>query len=169
MKVYITTTGSYSDYGIDKVFIDKKIADEYFEELKKTDQDANLEEWDTENEVNYVAKEQFSTRIDLITGKIIEGNRGYGDSTYPNRFVLGNKNAKTPEYNPKGISAEWLVRCYKENINLYNGGVFHSLVSQEHANKLAIEEYQSVLRLLNQFNLKLTYSGPYTYKVIKNG
>lgn len=50
MKIYIVTTGCYSDYCIDKVFTDKDKAEEY----RKWCRDANdLEEYDTEDDVEF--------------------------------------------------------------------------------------------------------------------
>lgn len=50
MKIYIVTTGSYSDYCINKVFTDKDKAEEY----RKWCRDANdLEEYDTEDNIEF--------------------------------------------------------------------------------------------------------------------
>lgn len=49
MKIYIVTSGSYSDYGIEKVFTNKDKA----EEFAKWCPDSNgVDEWDTEDELN---------------------------------------------------------------------------------------------------------------------
>lgn len=40
-KVYVVTSGSYSDYGIDKIFLDKEKAETYHELIKRTNYDVN--------------------------------------------------------------------------------------------------------------------------------
>ena len=48
MKVYVVTTGCYSDYSIDKIFTDRQKAENY----KEWTYDANeIEEYDTEDDV----------------------------------------------------------------------------------------------------------------------
>lgn len=46
-KVYVVTSGSYSDYGIDKIFLNKEKAEGYHELIKRTHWDVNdIEEYD---------------------------------------------------------------------------------------------------------------------------
>ncbi len=52
-KVYIVTTGSYSDYRIRKVFIDEEKAKKYMKTVGEEDayNEPQIEEWDIENNV----------------------------------------------------------------------------------------------------------------------
>jgi hypothetical protein len=50
MKVYVVTTGSYSDYGIDKVFTNKEKAEEYAEWLEDSN---DVEEYETDDNVSF--------------------------------------------------------------------------------------------------------------------
>ena len=50
MKIYIVTSGSYSDYGIEKVFIDKQKAEEYAEWLEDSN---DVEEYETDDDVSF--------------------------------------------------------------------------------------------------------------------
>jgi len=60
MKVYIVTSGTYSDYMIRKVFLDKDKAEEY----KKWIPDSNdIEEYDTSDDD--VIDKQYKIRVDL--------------------------------------------------------------------------------------------------------
>lgn len=46
-KVYVVTSGSYSDYGIDRIFLNKEKAETYHELIKRTHYDVNdIEEYD---------------------------------------------------------------------------------------------------------------------------
>ena len=56
MKVYVVTVGSYSDYRIDRIFTDRKKAENY----KEWTYDANeIEEYDTED--NFVFEKFYKT------------------------------------------------------------------------------------------------------------
>lgn len=68
MKIYVVTQGSYSDYGISKVFTDKAKAEEYREWLPYS------------NDI-----EVYETEDDLIVGKYYE-IRLYAD-IYPNGIL----------------------------------------------------------------------------------
>lgn len=48
MKIYIATSGCYSDYSIDAVFTDRKKAEMYCAIHNQVDQD--IEEWETEDD-----------------------------------------------------------------------------------------------------------------------
>lgn len=46
-KAYVVTSGSYSDYGIDRIFLSKEKAEAYHELIKRTHYDVNdIEEYD---------------------------------------------------------------------------------------------------------------------------
>lgn len=50
MKVYVVTSGSYSDYHINAVFTDQKMANAYVEQFNRGDRydPADIEEWDAD-------------------------------------------------------------------------------------------------------------------------
>lgn len=53
MTIYIVTSGAYSDYSIDAVFLDRALADEYCRLDKERDSydPARVEEWDVSDSV----------------------------------------------------------------------------------------------------------------------
>lgn len=58
MKVYVVTVGSYSDYSIDRIFTDRKKAENY----KEWTYDANeIEEYDTED--NFVFEKFYKIEV----------------------------------------------------------------------------------------------------------
>ena len=61
MKIYIVTSGIYSDYHINRVFLDKNKANEYAEWLG--DDHVTVEEYDTSD--NDTIEKQYKVRIDL--------------------------------------------------------------------------------------------------------
>lgn len=60
MKVYIVTSGTYSDYMIQKVFLDKDKAEEYRKWLPDSN---DVEEYDTSDDDTI--KKQYKVRIEL--------------------------------------------------------------------------------------------------------
>jgi hypothetical protein len=52
MKVYVITSGSYSDYGIDKVFLDKEKAEKYVELSKDKWDEPRIEIYETDENDN---------------------------------------------------------------------------------------------------------------------
>ena len=50
MKIYVVTTGCYSDYSIDRVFTDKAKAEEYAEWLEDSN---DVEEYETDDDINF--------------------------------------------------------------------------------------------------------------------
>ena len=61
MKVYVVTSGIYSDYRIERVFLDKNKASEYAEWLR--DNHVTVEEYDTSDDDTI--KKQYKVRIEL--------------------------------------------------------------------------------------------------------
>ncbi|MEE1085015.1 MAG: hypothetical protein UH850_14910 [Paludibacteraceae bacterium] len=103
MKIYIVTCGSYSDYHIEKVFTDRKKAEEY----QKWCLDANeIEEYDTEDDctinkyykiiVTYIkhdnerSTEQPSVRVERCNSKCLGYVHvsDYHDRYYPNQYTV---------------------------------------------------------------------------------
>jgi hypothetical protein len=61
MKVYVVTSGIYSDYSIERVFLDKNKASEYAEWLGSDH--VTVEEYDTSDDD--IIKKQYEVRINL--------------------------------------------------------------------------------------------------------
>lgn len=65
MKVYIVTSGCYSDYSIDAVFTDRKKAEMYCAIHNEEDQD--IEEWETEDDSITVDKPVLKRWVGIRT------------------------------------------------------------------------------------------------------
>jgi hypothetical protein len=50
MKIYIVTSGEYSEYGIDRIFLDKEKAEKYVELSQNAWNSTRLEEWETSDD-----------------------------------------------------------------------------------------------------------------------
>lgn len=128
MKVYVVTEGEYSDYCIDKVFIDKKKAMAYVSAKNGDVKNKycafyRIEEYETSDEkiqCNVDVKEYFRCRIFL------------------KKTSFRNK-CEIDEYIEKAHIAN------RENTFFINGEYFIDVFStngMEHAKKVAIEQYQ---------------------------
>lgn len=153
MKVYIITTGSYSDYSIDRVYIDEEKAKFYYENLSKCQQDVQLAEYDCG--VDYedlVSMRTWHSNIDLFSGEVKEAQSIWGDK-YSDKecYEMVRPNSRVPSYQwgEHKIDLDYPDRTYSQM------SVFRSYLSQEHANKLAIEFRQGWLRQLSELNLKM--------------
>ena len=129
--IYIVTDGTYSDYHIEAVFSELDKAEKYLAELKQmSNDDPRIEEWPVDIDQNKIAKEYWRTTINLVTGKITEGNNSMGWALPEQRVGNGSDMNEIP-YKGTGYVPD-----------VY----FVSFVSREHANKLAIEARQEFLR-----------------------
>jgi len=138
--VYIVTNGTYSDYGIVRIFSDLNKAEAYLESQKKiSDDNARIEEWPVDDDTTEIAKRLWRTDINLITGRIenYETER-YGWAT-PEQRVGPSTNMSHIPY----VTGFVPTTVY-----------FESFVSQEHANKLAVEGRQEFLRRIDPSLLK---------------
>lgn len=111
MKIYIVTTGQYSDYGISKVFLNKENAEKYVELLHKLDDydsdSACVSEFETSDEsINFISiyiKSNYSMNLD---GSDFIKSR-YSDKVIRNsrtpRFYLGRNHYNSPEYDMIGV------------------------------------------------------------------
>lgn len=78
MKVYIVTTGSYSDYSIKGVFSSVSKANQYIEKCRAfeecwLDKDFNsIEEYEMDSSLKERAYEQWAASLFLDTGEVIE-------------------------------------------------------------------------------------------------
>lgn len=121
-KIYIVTTGEYSDYRIVKVFLDKEKAEKYAEVYQKTDKCADntsVEEhvmYDDCFEITLTKPNTYYAQyIDLEDGELGWNGEKEALSTAPSFYEI--------LYGGLGLMA-------------------YSLKSKEHAKKIAIEQYQ---------------------------
>lgn len=135
-KVYVVSSGSYSDYTIRAIFIDKESADEYFHELKKCHSDADIEEHKVGRPDKAIARPVWYAYISIGTGKITEysGHR--------------MSEVELPD-SPISEEINTLIDSYARNKKFHYDAQVTSMKSQEHANKLAVELRQAVLRELS--------------------
>ena len=66
MKIYVVTAGIYSDYHIEKVFTDRKKAEEYKLWLRDSN---DVEEYDTSDDISIQKKYCVSVELDLYPNK----------------------------------------------------------------------------------------------------
>lgn len=152
-KVYLVTSGSYSDYGVNAVFLDKAEAEQYAAELNKCagHDDADVDEWDVGRpQDGKVLRQCWEARIDAKTGAM-PANEEFAPN-FPG-WMMASPNAKVDrEYD---VAHE--ARCFMNPLSRSWGLPLQpcivrrvSFVSQEHANKLAIEARQEILRVAAQ-------------------
>jgi hypothetical protein len=78
MKVYIITSGEYSDYGIDKVFIDKEKAEEWIRLNQRRYDVPKIEEWNTSDESFIIGKYQIKKYITVnYESESFNGGEGF--------------------------------------------------------------------------------------------
>lgn len=68
MKVYVVTSGSYSDYGINAIFSTKELAEEYIKEVWKNSTSCNgVNEWelDTDDPNKFKDKKFFQIKMNF--------------------------------------------------------------------------------------------------------
>ena len=66
MKIYVVTAGIYSDYHIEKVFTDRKKAEEYKLWLRDSN---DIEEYDTSDDISIQKKYYVGAELDLYPNK----------------------------------------------------------------------------------------------------
>lgn len=133
MKIYVVTDGTFSDYHIEAVFTDHKKAADYLCELRQISTDKpKIEEWESDQPMEQVARMRYTCQINLITGEI---SREDTETVWahPNQRAACN----FPLNVPSGPSY-----CVTYDVG--------SFVSAEHCQKLAEEARQEYLRRLAQ-------------------
>lgn len=65
-KVFVVTSGEYSDYGIDSIFSTKELAEKFIESFNQTYRNMSIEEWTLDPSENAIQtnKKAFWLRID---------------------------------------------------------------------------------------------------------
>lgn len=123
MKLYVVTSGSYSDYPINCIFSNKEKADTYASNIY----DGRVEEWNLDEFAEYEPMMRYTSRI---------SNDGTIQRCAPDK-CMGMKNQRADN-----------VIVYTSPDNRPSTYILHtsSYISQEHADKLAIEKRQEILR-----------------------
>lgn len=114
--IYVVTSGEYSYYGINRLFSTPEKATAYIKDNKITR--GEVEEWDLDELVAYTLKTVWSCHLRVKDGEIIDEFH-HNESCGPRFTRTSNSNSEI-----------WA----------------HSLVSQDHARKLAMEKRQDILR-----------------------
>jgi hypothetical protein len=131
-KIYIVTSGEYSDYGINCVFSSKKLAQKWIDGKVSCDnssEDFNIEEWKLDSEVLAENVEVWNCGIMLQSGEIVEQPRSSKEYIQPFRGEI--------------VQAEFRASCYCGE----PAARVRSGISSEHCLKLAVEHRQKWLRL----------------------
>ena len=133
MKVYVVTSGQYSDYGIEAMFSTPEKAQAF---IAKQDfnEDRGREEWELDEWEHALKTECWETVIKLETGET--RNRDTERIGTWTRFVP----------NPRWTETEntwWNIPRYDQPCDAIRA---LSVVSQEHATKIAVEARQKWLR-----------------------
>ncbi len=126
MKIYVVTGGSYSDYHIEAVFTTKELAEAFVNGHDKeknaygNDSDIEIEEWDADVSPKGFFQKVWQVWLDIKTGNM--------------------SNVPTFEFEVK-------PRDYSDaHLNGADGIYAESVVSADHAIKIAAEERQRLLR-----------------------
>lgn len=127
--IYVVTSGSYSDYGIQGIFSTREKADRYISEYNKahTYSDINnVEEYNLDELDNQFMRQYWTASINLLTGELKAPYYDWQNNDELKRLCNNNGRSEHRECN----------------------GVFYvdSFVSEEHAKKVCVEKYQEHLR-----------------------
>jgi len=127
VKIYIVTSGVYSDYGIEAVFTEWEYADQYVLELDKTTPygGVEVEEWDADD-----PEKRNLVGVNVYMAAVPAGGE---------RIVGKGKITKMV---PKNARCNVIV----DDNALYWRVWVESYVSREHAKKLAAEALQKLRR-----------------------
>lgn len=139
MKIYLVTSGCYSDYGVDGIFSSRELAEkmmyiggfESYNDIEEVElDDPSLLEVDAHYEIGPI----FVSRI-YENGGLEECGHLASVKKYrhPERCKFVYTEGYDWEYNGKRHHNEWHILVY-------------SPISQEHANKVAVEKRQEKLR-----------------------
>ena len=145
-EIYLVTCGSYSDYKVLGVFSSEKLANSWKEQHQKTGYpyDYQIEVYPLDSELPKL-KSWWRSTVNIVTGEIVQRESKYHIEDNGWDITLGN-NLLDHYYN-----------CQTKSIP--NEFTFHSYKSQEHADKIAIENHQKFLRLFDKTKLVQTRYG----------
>lgn len=128
-KVYITSTGEYSDYSATGVFLTKEGAEAYkAEEERQSPPSTNdIAEWDLDGNAGHVCRQYWNASITQ------QGNLRQGHAS-PSRLIAS-------PHDRGGVTREYDTRDDGKVLQVC------SFISQDHADAIAIEQWQ--MRLMD--------------------
>ena len=137
-SVWVVDSGDYSDYRVNKIFSTKELAERWV----NGDPEFDIYEWPLDDDKEMIRRKCYSTTIYFVPYKSFRGEFKVGEIN--SGYVSFEEALPTARIKPAilGNQNEFLIT--------------YSYISQEHANKLAIEGYQAWLRhrKLEEFILK---------------
>lgn len=157
MKVYLVSSGEYSDYGIDAIFSTRELAERYLAGNEKYDKyDLYvIEEWELDEHQHEALRPIWIVWIGLSkdSGKITSESRDVEvaplNAHVPPEQDVSNASEKI-EHVAYGLTRD-LYGNYRRStpittLEWRENYSVRSYVSAEHARKLAVEAYQAYLR-----------------------
>jgi hypothetical protein len=145
-EAYLVTKGSYSGYSVVAVFLNKSEAEEYHQLMKKTDSETNdIEVYPIGAPTGQVLKQYWLACIRLADGALIdtytngEGHWEWVAEGQEEHDIYGSDYPLTNGFYPDDM----YITSYK---------------SQDHANKLAVEARQGVLRRASEMGITIMTS-----------
>lgn len=149
MLVWLLTEGTYSDYSVRAVFTDQVKAEAALAEYKKLSCDeVRLEEWDADVETTEVVRDYWESCIDLATGEIV---RRWENKIWADPHLRCVPCPRQELVRGRALTYEW----------------WRSYVSQEHADKLAVESRQKFLVEIKDTYTIVKEQGKYYVKPIE--
>jgi hypothetical protein len=145
-KIYIVTAGTYSDYGIEKCFLNKADAEDY---AKKID-DAKVEEHDLFNDK--IIMRQYWTYDLYLCGEYINWNKNHNlfeEVSENKRSEIIKENISVWKMTEKELNKYYEKHMYRYNDKFnydYQIATVTSYVSDDHAKKLANDAWHEWLR-----------------------
>jgi hypothetical protein len=134
MVIYIVTSGAYSSYGINSVFSTREKAETYIKNMPHKDDTERIEEFTVDEEDCAMVHVIYSATIRLKDGVI---TRKGSVEHYGSKAELEQPRSWSVPHHPVPEHLQNIVESFVE---------VSSLVSQEHAVKLAVEHRQRWLR-----------------------
>lgn len=127
-KVFVVTSGTYSDYQIDAIFSTKKGAEKYIAGAKQIDvwhSGTRVEEYELDEYVNAVPRLAYFERVDI---------RDLEKGAQFDMYGRSEKILARPNIRSKDISDEYCDGVF----------AFQSFVSQKHAHDLCVKRIQKL-------------------------
>jgi hypothetical protein len=126
VKVFVVTSGSYSDYSIQEIFSTKELADAYLKECDPSD-GYDIEEWEMDAAAGHVKRTVYTYSL--------PGGKAWSYET------VDSPTARVPK--SERFAANWEPSLSQ---SVQWSAIGRSLVSHEHAKKLAEEAIQEAIR-----------------------
>jgi hypothetical protein len=144
MKIYVITSGCYSDYCIEKIFTNKYKAEEYVQIASKSNDYLNsVSEWET-SDFDSIQEYQY---VDITLKRYLNGNEIDFDFEINIGNTLDNPNIdNTKYYYNNGI--EWITITRKIDIKCDPDFVYDNSTDYDEYEK---EMYKNEFSLINKY------------------